>query len=302
MTFTLATRTKALIDQMLEADQGVRYRHFLGRVLPHIGDAYSENNEPFRTHLGASMIGRECAREIWYGWRWATNTQHPGRILRLFNRGHLEEGRFIALFLMIGCQVYQQDEHGKQYRISYAEGHAGGSGDGVAIGLPDLAPGQAALLEFKTHGDKSFTMLTKVGVREAKFEHYVQMQLYMHKMGLAVALYGAVNKNTDELHLELITLDVATAEQFLNRGVQLVWMNTAPKKLSNSPGFYKCKFCDHKGVCHTNQEPARNCRTCAHSKPYPNKVWGCTLNGEPVELSKEQQFAACTQYQRHPEI
>ena len=30
---------------------------------------------------------------------------NPGRILRLFNRGHLEEARFIALLLLIGVQV-----------------------------------------------------------------------------------------------------------------------------------------------------------------------------------------------------
>lgn len=302
MNFTLATRTQVAIDAALEFDQGAAYRVNLGRVLPHIGDAYSDNQEPFRTHLGASMIGRECAREIWYGWRWTTNTKHSGRILRLFNRGHLEEGRFIALLLTIGCQVFQQDANGKQYRISYADGHAGGSGDGVVIGLPDLPPGQAALLEFKTHSEKSFLELVKKGVREAKFEHYVQMQLYMHKMGLAVALYGAVNKNTDAIHWELVSYDEATALQFLNRGTQLVWMESPPKKLSNSPGFYKCKFCDHRTVCHTNAAPARNCRTCVHSKPVANKVWHCTLNPTPVEITKEQQFLACTQYAKHPEI
>ena len=45
----------------------------------------------FRPHLGFSVIGRECLRAVWYGWRWATNDKHEGRVLRLFRRGKLEE-------------------------------------------------------------------------------------------------------------------------------------------------------------------------------------------------------------------
>lgn len=302
MTLHLATETLDKINAMLEADQGSAYRGWLGKVIPHMDDAYRQGEEPFRTHLGASLIGSECARAIWYGWRWATKPKFSGRILRLFNRGHLEEARFIALFLMIGCQVYQQDENGKQYRISHAEGHFGGSGDGIAVGLPELQAGQACLLEFKTHSEKSFIEVVKKGVREAKFEHYVQMQMYMKKMGLAVALYGAVNKNTDALHLEYVFLDEATAEQFLHRGELLVWMDEAPNKISQTPGFFKCKWCDHAPVCHMNRPPDRNCRTCKFSRPVANAQWVCMKEVQHVVIDKQRQFAACDSYTRHKEI
>ena len=214
----LATHTVAKIDAMVKADQGSAFREWLGKVIGHIGDAYRTGNEGHRSHMGASLIGGECARAVWYNFRWATKSNFEGRLLRLFNRGHLEEARFIAMLLMIGCDIYQQDENGNQFRISHAEGHFGGSGDGVAVGIPDLPPGTAALTEFKTHNDKSFTELKAKGVRDAKFEHYVQMNVYMRKMGLAVALYLAVNKNTDELYGEIIPLDSAVADQFLDRG------------------------------------------------------------------------------------
>lgn len=302
MTLHLATETLNKINEMLEADQGSAYRGWLGKVIPHMDDAYRQGEEPFRTHLGASLIGGECARAIWYGWRWATKPTFSGRILRLFNRGHLEEARFIALFLMIGCQVYQQDENGKQYRISHAEGHFGGSGDGIAVGLLELQPGQPCLLEFKTHSEKSFIEVVKKGVREAKFEHYVQMQMYMKKMGLAVALYGAVNKNTDALHLEYIFLDNATADQFLHRGELLVWMDEAPNKISQTPGFFKCKWCDHAPVCHMNRAPDRNCRTCKFSRPVKNAQWVCMKEVEHVVIDKQRQFTGCDSYIRHKEI
>jgi len=190
----IASKTLAAIESTIAGDQGASYRQALQRVLPHIGDAYRGVDSPFRTHLGASVIGDECARKIWYGFHWTTIPSFGGRILRLFNRGHLEEGRFIAALLAIGCQVYQQDENGKQFRISGVSGHFGGSGDGIATGVPDVDPSLPVLLEFKTHNDKSYIKLAKEGVRSAKFEHYVQMQIYLRKMALTVALYMAVNK------------------------------------------------------------------------------------------------------------
>ena len=298
MAVHLAKLTLDAINASLEKDQGAAYRVALGQVIPHIGDAYrGEDKSPFRAHMGASGIGKDCARAIWYGFRWFTRPQFEGRILRLFNRGHLEEARFIALFLSIGVKVYQQDANGKQFRISDAGGHFGGSGDGVAVGIPDLAPNTACLLEFKTHGDKSFTKLAKDGVREDKFEHYVQMNTYMRKMGITIALYGAVNKNTDELYLEIVPLDTITADQFIDRGRQLVFMATPPKKLSESPGWFECKYCDHRNVCHLGKDPERNCRTCFHSRPGEDGKWRChNVGAEEHVLTEDMQLAACNAY------
>lgn len=300
MSFRVAVKTLEAIDKALEADQGARYREILGTVIPHIGDAFRGHQDPFRSHMGASLIGGECARAIWYGWRWVTKPKFPGRILRLFNRGHLEEARFISLLLMIGVQVYQQDAQGNQYRISHAEGHFGGSGDGVGIGIPDIDALTAALLEFKTHGDKSFKELVAKGVREAKREHYVQMQVYMRKMGLAVGLYGAVNKNDDALHLEIIVLDPDFADQYLERGLKLVLMDEPPDKLNQSPGFWKCRFCDHRPVCHLNAEPELNCRTCLYSRPIQEGQWVC-LKYDQV-IPKELALTGCKDYERHSGI
>lgn len=308
----VALKTLRRIDEIVKADQGSAYRGWLKQVMPHIGDAYRTDEDGHRTHMGASLLGQECARAIWYNFHWTTKSNFEGRMIRLFNRGHIEEARFIALLLMIGVHVYQQDEEGKQFRISFADGHAGGSGDGIAHYVPDLHHDTQALCEFKTHGEKSFieltgpldewrdyvagksTHFTGKGVREAKFEHYVQMQLYMHKMGLPVALYVAVNKNTDDLYAELVMLDTSMAEQFVTRGEKLVWMPLPPDKINKSPGFFKCRFCDHRPACHLKEIPDRNCRTCQHSEPVANGQWNCTLLNKL--LTKEEQLSGCQQY------
>lgn len=295
-----ATKTLVAIEEAIKHDQGAAYRGWLGKVIGHMDDAYRTDEFPFRTHLGASGVGDECERKTWYGFRWATHSKHSGRLLRLFNRGHLEEARFIAMLLTIGAQVYQQDENGKQFKISDAGGHFGGSGDGIVVNLPDLEPGTAALCEFKTSADKPFQEVSKKGVKEAKYEHYVQMQVYMKKMGIAVALYMVVNKNNDDLYAELIPFDNAVAEKYIDKGVKLVWMDKEPPRINNSPGWWKCKWCDHRPVCHLNAVPEVNCRTCYHSKPMEDGTWKCTNFDSDTfgTRNKEEQLLACPKYRR----
>ncbi len=303
--------TMRKIDEMIEADQGASFRGWQGRVLPHIGDAYrSEKEDGHRSHLGASILGEECARKIWYNFRWVTKAKFNAKTLRLFNRGHLEEGRVISQLLMIGAEVWQQDNNGKQFRISWAEGHAGGSGDGIGRGIPDLSADLSFVLEFKTHGEKSFVELAGKlpdwraycedpskspfrgkGVKEAKPEHYTQMQLYMRKMGLTVALYVGVCKNTDDQYMEIVYLNSEYADQYLDRGDTLVWRETAPKKIHTSAGFFKCRFCDDRPVCHLGAAPDINCRTCQFSSPQKNAEWSCSKH--KMLISKEKQLVGC---------
>ena len=316
-TVTVAHATLDAIDDHIRADGGAAFRVLQGKLFPDAADAYrGADDDGARSHLGASMLGRECAREIWYKWRWARSGQggFEPRMLRLFNRGHLEEPRFIALLMMVGCEVWTQDENGNQYRISWAGGHAGGSGDGVARGIPDLRADIAACTEFKTHGEKSFIKLAGPldawrahradrrnpfpgeGLRMSKPEHFTQMQLYMRKMGLAAGLYMAVCKNTDDLYAEIITLDTEYADQFLNRGEQLVYLEAPPKKLNESSGFWKCRFCDERPVCHLNATPTRNCRTCRLAQVRTDGTWRCGRTD--AVLDKAAQLAGCGDYER----
>lgn len=301
----LATKTLAAIEEAFQKDQGATFRKFLGELMPQAADAFNPNHDDWRDHLGASLIGRECIRELWYSFRWATLKRFDGRMLRLFNRGHLEEPRFLAMLMMIGCQVWSVDANGKQFRISGHRGHFGGSMDGVALGIPDL-PTEPVLTEFKTHGDKSFTKLIEAGVMKAKWEHFVQMTIYMGKNNLRFALYCAVNKNDDAIHLELVQFDPIIYAKYLQRSEQVIDSTTPPPKINQSPGWYKCKFCDQIDVCHNDAVPARNCRTCIWSRVWDNGEWVCceptadAAFGDNVPLSREDQRKGCELYEVNP--
>lgn len=303
----IAEKTLAAIDAAIFKDQGSAYRKFLRELMPQAEDAYRESGDDFRSHLGASLIGRPCDRELWLTFHWAKKRPIEARVLRLFNRGHLEEPRMVAALMAIGCQVWQHDASGEQYRISGVGGHYGSAIDGVVKGIPEM-PELAILTEFKTHNDKSFQKLVKEGVRAAKFEHYVQMNQYMGEYKLSHALYLATNKNDDDLYAEIIAFDEGNYQTFKNRARTIILRQDAPPRINNSPSWWQCRFCDYKGICHNAHPVERNCRTCKWANTYEDGTWRCNVPSQPIGegsdkiLTKEDQLAGCDQYQENPTI
>lgn len=304
----LAENTLKAINDNIVADNGAAFRQRLQQVLPHMKDAYDKGKSPFRKHLGASVIANECERSIAFSYMWAWQASPRGRkgedkiaahsrMQRLWNRGHLEEGRFIAMLLAAGIAVYQQQENGKQFGFVEHGGHYAGSSDGILMGVPDLPAGVPCLSEFKTHSDKSFTELQDKGVKEAKPVHYGQMQIYMGRLGLQYALYFAVNKNTDDLYAEIVVFDGVADAAYMQRAKDIIFADTLPPRIRNaSPGFFKCKYmCDFPLVCFHTKKPSRSCRTCQNGVPDPTQpFWICKLTGEL--LDKDMQIEGCEEY------
>jgi hypothetical protein len=249
-----------------------------------------------RGHLGASQIGKECERQLWYGFRWCLTERHDGRLLRLFDTGHLEEPRMVKDLRAIGCTVMEVDpDTGRQFEVRDPEnGHFGGSADGVALGVPE-AQKTWHLCEFKTSNDKKFRKLEADGVREAQPQHFAQMQVYMHLLGLTRALYLAKNKNTDDLYCERVKHDATFAMQMLEKGRRIVFAARPPEK-KFKPDFYLCRWCAHADHCHGQAMPERNCRTCLHSEPAADGTWICARHADVIPDSAQRQRHPCHRY------
>lgn len=254
-----------------------------------------------RAYLGGSVIGQECERRLWYGFRWCNppGSEPDGRMRRLFDRGHREEATFVAELRGIGCQVHDVDPStGQQFRFKAVHGHFGGGIDGVALGVPE-APKTWHLVEFKTHNERSFTALLKEGVAVAKPEHEAQMQVYMHLASLTRALYVAVNKNDDSLHAERVRYDKAAAERLMEKAERVVFSPEPLPGISADPAFWKCKFCPAAPVCHSTALPPPSCRTCLHATPERDGDgrWSCARH--KCDVSTDMQRAAGEQCPDH---
>lgn len=248
----------------------------------------------FRKHLGASIIGRECARQIWYTFRWAWRTRFSARVLRLFDRGVREEQSLLQALRRAGVHAVDVDPTtGEQFRVSDHAEHFGGSLDAKLFDAPDF-PGIWVLGEFKTHSNKSFNAVKKQGIRTAKFEHLVQMQIYMRYAKLPAALYFAVNKDNDELFIPTVEYDEAIAERYIARAASIIVATEPPPRVNDSPGWYLCKFCDYRTVCHEHIPKEKNCRTCIYARPIEAGAWFC-LEFD-YTLIEENQRRGCLQH------
>ena len=253
-----------------------------------------ESEKP-RRYLGGSEIGKECERQLWYGFRRCTKPNFDGRLYRLFNRGHREEETFVAELKGIGCEVHEVDPTtGKQFEVVDVMGHFKGHADGVALGLPE-APKTWHLLEMKTASAKSFAKTKRDGCEKDKPQHFAQMQVYMHLLGLKRALYIVVNKDNDELYSERIRYDAKRAQALIDKARRIITSTTAPERISDRPDAFACKFCDARELCHGTSEVAVNvpeldCRQCVHATPVEGGKWSCKLHGEANKVCKDHLF------------
>ena len=226
--------------------------------------------------------------------------KYSGRMLRLFNRGHLEEERVIEWLKGIGIEISQVNLEGKQHHIIASGGHVGGSTDGIGIKFPDRYGKNfpPILLEIKTQKDKKFNILQGSGVIKEKPQHYVQMCVYGYKLGIQYALYIAVNKEDDDLNIEIVELDWTLAHNYLERADSIVKAQEPPKRISDNPSFWICKYCSALAVCHHEASALRNCRSCRFAQPADNKEWFC--NRWNNVIPKEFIPVGCSKYESLP--
>jgi CRISPR/Cas system-associated exonuclease Cas4 (RecB family) len=231
-----------------------------------------------RNHLGASTLGEPCWRKLYYSFRWVKEERFDGRMMRLFNVGHSAEPRFVSYLRGIGFEVREFDEDGKQFRISGANGHYGGSLDGLCKppARYEIEGDLIFLNEFKTNatGAKYADVETK-GVAKAKPMHYAQMSQYGYKYGLRYGLYMIENKNDSDITIKIVELDWNLGAQLEKKATDIISSKEPPARISENPAMNDCKFCVYSEICHSNSPVEINCRSCRHAKPVEDAKWHC---------------------------
>jgi len=215
-----------------------------------------------RDYLGGSRLGEECARMLQYEYTGTPKSRNfPGKILRVFERGHSGEELMIHRLRLAGFEIVTEKQGGGQ--LGFATARCSQTGryrirghyDGVITKAPEaLGLKVPCLWEMKVLNEKSWKALVKHGVRKEKPVYYAQMQVYMAYAELtdAPALFTTENANTGELYFEQVPFDAATAQECSDRGVQIIQATEAGETLPRTypdEDFFKCKFCDYRARC-----------------------------------------------------
>lgn len=252
-------------------------------------DGPGETREP-REYLGYSGLGSNCARKVWYSFRWVHFRHTSGRMQRLFSRGDQEEVVLKKEFDRLGIEIIDD-----QYEVIGFEEHVKGHIDGKIIETPWFD--EPVLCEFKTYNDKRFNTLCKLGVEKADFVYYAQAQSYMGHMKLNKTLFIATNKNNDQRHVEIIEFNQDIFDMLEEKSEGLVTTDFPPDKIgSGQSTWFECRFCDYKEVCHHNGEVNKNCRTCKYGTILICGDWKCGVGGRL--LNKEDQLAGCELWEK----
>ena len=260
-----------------------------------IDEQHEKRQEQPRGHMGASLLGHPCERYLWLNFRWVVSEKFKGRILRLFRRGQNEEATIISDLRAISIDV-----RGAQTQVNF-DAFVSGSADGVALsGVPE-SPNKPHVLEFKTHSLKSFNDVVKKGVEASKYQHFVQMQVYMLGLKIDRALYVAICKDNDEMYTERVRLDKDLAQKYVERGRRIALDDRMPPPLSTDPTWFECKFCPAHAFCHKAETPKTfGCRSCAHATPKEDSTWRCEKH-KADKIPIEFQRKGCEQGVIHPD-
>jgi len=236
-----------------------------------------------RPHLGASMLGHNCKRYLWYSFHWAYENHVHAKLNRIFRIGDATEDLIVADLARVGMPVTDN-----QVRVVGYLGHGGGSIDG-RIG--------DSLFEAKSMNVSNFNKVKKQGVKAGFPTYYTQVQYYMGKLGLDTCIFVVMNKNTQELYIETIDFDgdkyaeaQATEKAIIDGDLEDF------KRIGMNASWHECRFCSALDICQLDIPFQVNCRTCEHSLATLDGMWVCEKKGQMLDM--KQQLEACKFYKR----
>lgn len=218
---------------------------------------------PPRDYLGASRLGHSCERALQFEFAGAPHDPGAGpdgRGLRIFAIGHALEDLAVRWLRHAGFDLRTRKPDGGQFGFSAACGRIQGHIDGAILSGPAL-PGLSfpAIWECKTMNAKAWRETAAKGVVIAKPVYAAQIALYQAYMeasfpGVAgnPALFTAINKDTAELHHELVPFDAALAQAMSDRAVRILQATGAHEllpRIARDPSFHECRFCPWTGRC-----------------------------------------------------
>jgi hypothetical protein len=209
-----------------------------------------------RQYLGASRLGVACERALQYEYAQAPvdyGREIEGRMLRIFERGHVIEDSMVAWLRAAGFDLRTRDREGGQFGFSVADGRLQGHADGVIVGGPE-GFAYPCLWENKCLGAKSWRELEKHRLAVAKPVYAAQIALYQAYLELheQPALFTAVNADTMEIYAELVPFDAALAQRMSDRAVKIITATDAGELLPRSfaePTHFECRMCAWADRC-----------------------------------------------------
>lgn len=194
-----------------------------------------------RDYIGASSIGSDCLRQIWYQFKGVKAQRVPTKFRRTWAIGKNLESLVIEWLTNAGVKVDKTNKTYHAKNMPYFQGHF----DGIVI-----FGQKQSILEIKTAKDASFKIFVKKGVKAWNPQYYAQIQSYMGMSGIHSTYILVLNKDNSEISDELVTFDEDFYNKLVDKAIMISGANIPPPKINGSALWYQCKMCKYNKVCH----------------------------------------------------
>lgn len=195
-----------------------------------------------RDYIGASSIGSDCLRQIWYQFKGVKAEAVPTKFRRTWAIGKRLEHLIVEWLIEAGAEVQISTKTYHAENMPWFQGHF----DGI------LTFGKGRfILEVKTAKDASFKIFVKKGLKIWNPQYYAQIQSYMGMSGIFSTYILVLNKDNSDLSDELVTFDPVIYEKLKEKAAMIYGAHVPPPKINGSPLWFQCKMCKFNKVCHT---------------------------------------------------
>lgn len=200
------------------------------------------NDEEPRRYIGASSIGKSCARSIWYNFKAYDADSTDPTLSLTFQIGKELENMILSYLMQSGIRAICLGRFFQDFKVHEFQGHV----DGIIV----LSPDERAILEIKSAKDSSFNKFVKHGLQAWQPAYYAQIQSYMGMSGIHKGVLLAINKNTSVMHEEWVDFDEIYYEELRLKAEIISKSETPPPKISEDGSYYVCKQCNFRRICH----------------------------------------------------
>ena len=215
-----------------------------GRLTKLVDKTMNVSRETHRDYIGASGIGSDCLRQIWYEYHGIQGALVSNKLQRTFNIGKRLETLITDALQDAGLNLIlpaDVNHHLKYFDkdVPYFQGHCDA-----------IWKDEDAIIEIKTARDSSFKLFVNKGLKKWSQRYYAQVQAYMGMSGFPTAYVVCMNKDTSELHDEQVMFDAEYYSHIKMRAL-LVYENDNPlPRVNSSPYYMSCRMCRFRDVCH----------------------------------------------------
>ena len=215
--------------------------------------------QPRRDYLGFSSIGHPCSRKLQYDLRATEQQSHDAATLKRFEDGHRGEALMASRLRMVpGIRLWTVDpETAGQIGFSDFGGRFKGHADGVIQGLIQ-APETPHVWEHKATNERKQAKLAalkiELGEKNALAAwdevYHAQAILYMHYANLT-RHYLTCSTPGERTTVSVRTnADPEAALKLIDKARRILDAKYPLARISNSPEWWQCKWCEHREQCH----------------------------------------------------